>query len=217
VAALPIAPALAVAAHRTVGDVQDFLVVNRFARDTPWLHTPLLWFANYGVVLFALLLLLGALAARAAGSSARLAAAVWACLAALIAVGLNQPIVHDVNEPRPFMALRHVLVLAHHSADPGFPSDHATMAGAIAVGVFFASRRLGVVAALAALLLAFARVYVGVHYPRDVAAGLLLGAVVAAVGQVLVVPLLTRVLDVLAASRVGRFALPPRPTASPRS
>src|SRR6266545_4046605 len=56
----------------------------------------------------------------------------------------------------------------------------ATMAGAVAVGLWIVHRRLGIVAAMAAVLMAFTRVYIAAHYPADVAAGLLLGGVVAA-------------------------------------
>jgi membrane-associated protein len=97
----------------------------------------------------------------------------------LIAVAVNQPIVHSVHEARPYTALPHILVLADRSTDPSFPSDHATMAGAVAVGLWFVSHRLSVVAAVAAVLMAFTRVYIGAHYPADVAAGLLLGGIVA--------------------------------------
>ena len=72
-----------------------------------------------------------------------------------------------------------ILVLANRSTDPSFPSDHATMAGAAAVGLWIVNRRLGIVAAAAALLMAITRVYIAAHYPGDVLAGLLLGAIVA--------------------------------------
>ena len=55
------------------------------------------------------------------------------------------------------------------------------MAGAVAVGLVFVSRRLAALAAVAALVMAFARVYIAAHYPADVAVGLALGAVVALV------------------------------------
>jgi len=57
------------------------------------------------------------------------------------------------------------------------------------------SWRLGAVTLLWSLIIAFSRVYVGVHFPQDVAAGLALGAVVAALGVFVVVPLLTRIAE----------------------
>jgi undecaprenyl-diphosphatase len=120
----------------------------------------------------------------------------------LIALAVNQPIVHAVNEARPYTTLPHILVLATRSPDASFPSDHATMAGAVAVGLWFVSRRLGVVAAVAAVLMAFTRVYIAAHYPADVAAGLLLGGVVAALTWLLVRRPLTRLIGVLAGTRL---------------
>jgi undecaprenyl-diphosphatase len=72
-----------------------------------------------------------------------------------------------------------VHLFAAHAADPGFPSDHATAAFAIAVALLLRDRRWGVPVLLAAAVLAVARVGGGVHYPSDVAAGALLGALVA--------------------------------------
>jgi membrane-associated phospholipid phosphatase len=42
------------------------------------------------------------------------------------------------------------------------------------------NRRPGAFTAIAAVLMAFARVYIGAHYPQDVLAGLVLGALVTA-------------------------------------
>lgn len=53
------------------------------------------------------------------------------------------------------------------------------MAGAVATGLLRLSRRLGIVTAVRAVLMAFARAVVGVHYVQDVVAGLAVGAVVA--------------------------------------
>jgi undecaprenyl-diphosphatase len=163
-----------------------FHAVNGFARDTGWLHTPMLDYAAYGVVLFAGLLLIGWWVARSTGDHQKVAAALWAPLGALLALALNQPLANAVREPRPYQVLPHILVLTHRSTDYAFPSDHAVMAGAVATGLFLVSRRLGVVAAVAALLIAFARVYVGAHWPGDVLVGLVFGGAVTLGGFLLV-------------------------------
>ena len=77
--------------------------VNAFARQTGWLHAPVLAYATYGVVLFALLLLAGVLVARHR-SDRTLAAAGWACMAPLLAVAVNQPVGHLFSEARPYAA-----------------------------------------------------------------------------------------------------------------
>ena len=76
------------------------------------------------------------------------------------------------------------------------------MAGAAAAGLFLVSRRLGLLALVAALVMAFARVYVGVHFPVDVVAGLALVAVVTVAGWFVVRPLLIRLLAALGRTRL---------------
>jgi undecaprenyl-diphosphatase len=97
---------------------------------------------------------------------------------AALALGINQVIIHLWERPRPFMSHSATLLLAP-SHDPSFPSDHAAFAFAVAVGICFAWRRVGMLALLLAALLSFARVYTGEHYVGDVVAGGLIGAGVA--------------------------------------
>src|SRR4051812_50097737 len=80
-------------------------------------------------MLFAALLVAGGLLRRHAADRS-LAAAGWAPLAVLLAVALNQPLVSAFAEARPYTSHPGLLVLATHSSDFSFPSDHAVMAGA---------------------------------------------------------------------------------------
>ena len=186
-----------------------FLSVNDFARSTPWLHGPLTLYAGYGLVVFAGLLVAGWWIARKAADPARMAAALWAPTGMLLALAVNQPIVAAVNESRPYASLPDILVLATPTTDPGFPSDHAMVAGAVTAGLFLVDRRLGWVTAAAAALMAFSRVYIAAHYPLDVAVGLLLGAAVSLAGYGLAHRPLTRMVVALETTRLRPLLVVP--------
>ena len=171
-----------------------FKHVNSFEQSTSWLHGVMRWDAKYGVLVFAALLVIGYLLARRAQDALRrVAADVWAAGAALVAVAIAQPINHVVARDRPFVAHPGVHTLIKHAADNSFPSDHATAVGAVAAGLWLVNKWLGGIATLLALILAFSRVYVGVHYPGDVGGGLALGVVVALLGALVVIPILRRI------------------------
>lgn len=182
-------------------DLRIFHAINDFARDTPWLHPLLASYANDGVLVFAALLLAGWWIARKSPDPMAMVAALWAPLGVLAAVLVYDPIALSVNETRPCNALRDIVVL-HCNTDGGFPSIHAVVAAAAAAGLWLVNRRLGIVAALAAGLMAFARVYVGAHYPRDVLAGLAVGGVVSLAGYLLARPILRRLVGLLENTRL---------------
>ena len=180
--------------------------VNEFARDTGWAHGVLANYANWaGLVLLALLLVAGWLLGRRRPEAPRLTATAFLVgVGAVLALAANQAIGPAVARTRPCHALAHVEVLLHCASDSSFPSDHAMIAGAFAAGLLLLNRRLGLIATLVALLLAFARVYVGVHYPSDVAGGLAIGA---AIGTLIVLAL--RPATAAVALRLARTPLRP--------
>ena len=128
---------------------------------------------------------------------------VWAPLAAGIALLINIPIRGFVERPRPFFDHKGLEVLVAGKTDFSFVSDHATMAMAIAVGLFVANRKFGLVAIGLALLEGFCRVYMGVHYPTDVIGGFALGTAVALLLAPLAMALLTPVTRAVEGSRWG--------------
>jgi undecaprenyl-diphosphatase len=133
----------------------------------------------------------------------RRAGAVLATAAGGLGLLLNQPIAHAVNRTRPYVAHpahSHLLISSSH--DPSFPSDHATGAFALAVGVWLYDRIAGTLLLILASILAFSRVYVGTHYPGDVVGGALIGVTVALALYLL--PPARRLLEAVA-TRAGKL------------
>ncbi|HEU4715410.1 MAG TPA: phosphatase PAP2 family protein [Candidatus Saccharimonadales bacterium] len=79
---------------------------------------------------------------------------------------------------RPFMD-HHLTQLIPHAPGKSFPSDHTTVSTAIAAGILFLTRfkKTGAALLVCAALIGFARIFVGVHYPADIAGGLFTGLV----------------------------------------
>lgn len=104
-------------------------------------------------------------------------AAALAATAAAVALGLGQLIGKTFPRLRPSDVLPAHLLLPR-SQDTSFPSDHATLAFAVATVVFAWNRRWGTAMVIFAVLTAVARVWVGAHYPGDVLGGAALGGIV---------------------------------------
>ena len=181
-------------------DFSLFDWVNRLQQHTGWAHGLFRMYAKDGVVLFALALVAGWLVARSRDDLEGVAGSVWAALAALVGLAVNQVIGSAVDRARPYTNHPHVHLLVTRTRDFSFPSDHSVVAGAVAAGLFLVDRRVGIVTAVLALVMAFARVYVGAHYPGDVVAGLAVGAAVALVGARPAVAVLTPAVRVVARS-----------------
>jgi len=108
-------------------------------------------------------------------------AAVAAALSAGLALAVAHFLAAAIDRARPFVDHPSAHLFISHAPDPGFPSDHATAAFAIAFALLLRHRRVGIVALVMAFVLAVGRVAVGVHYPSDVLAGALLGLAAALV------------------------------------
>lgn len=101
-------------------------------------------------------------------------------LTALLAAGgallINFVITEVWSRPRPFVTHPDLVrVLVNHNNDAAFPSDHAAAGFAICVVLLLSHRRLAMLAIAFAMIMSYARVYVGDHYPTDVLAGAAIG------------------------------------------
>ncbi|MFE1499825.1 phosphatase PAP2 family protein, partial [Streptomyces albidoflavus] len=177
------------------------------ADGPPWAET-VLEAASEGTLLF-----LGLLLAWVGWSALRrrdregLAGMAVAAAGTVVAYGISEALKLLVDEQRPCRALPGVVALAPCPApgDWSFPSNHATLAVALAVGVVLIRPRLAALALPVAGAAALLRVLVGVHYPHDVLAGAALGATAVVTVRLLVLPIALRAVSAfLVGQSVGR-------------
>jgi undecaprenyl-diphosphatase len=133
-------------------------------------------------------------------------AAVIGLVAVLVLIKIASSSFYDT---RPFVAVAQggdgVTSLIPHAPDNGFPSDHSSAAGLMATLVLLRRRWIaGIWFALGAAAVAWGRVAAGVHHLLDVAVGLGLGAIAAAIGVAGMTLLLART-PVLQIRPLGRW------------
>ncbi|MET7369309.1 phosphatase PAP2 family protein [Streptomyces sp. NPDC005566] len=202
-------------------DVSLLYDINGLAKAAPaWFDRVMEFVGEYGIMLGMVLVVLWCWwSVRRRGTAddsvTAVAGLVWAPLAAGIALLVNIPIRGFVERRRPFYDHEGLDVLVAGKTDFSFVSDHATMAMAIAVGLFVANRKFGLAAIALALLEGFCRVYMGVHYPTDVIGGFALGTSVALLLAPLAMMLLTPLVTAVSRSgSVGWLVRSRRPIAS---
>lgn len=118
-----------------------------------------------------------------------LRAALGMALALPVSVSLTAALKHAIGAPRPVALLGPDTVRALDMADSefSFPSGHAASAALIAVSLWPALPRWGrVLAVVFAVSVGASRVWLGMHFPSDVLAGLAIGAAVATASGLLV-------------------------------
>ena len=153
-------------------DYSTFRVVNGWSGRSAALDALMVGCAKYLPVVFALALIALWLTWRSRNQRAALLAGI----SALVALGFAQLIGKAMPRPRPYLS-HAVHQLIPPSLDTSFPSDHATLGFAVGVMVWRYNKRAGAVLLVLAVLMAFARVFVGAHYPADVLGGAVLGGV----------------------------------------
>jgi undecaprenyl-diphosphatase len=148
------------------------------------LHGWRLRMALFAAQSLVLLVPIGLLGLWMSGQAAQREAAVKALLATVCALGINALIGLMWYHARPFVAgAGHTFM--PHAPDSSFPSDHGTIMFTVALVLAFSrnpvARRFGVSLLPLAIVVAWARVFLGVHWPMD-----MLGAMAMALCMTLV-------------------------------
>jgi len=97
-------------------------------------------------------------------------------LSFLLCVGVAEVIKNLVMRPRPFLDIAELVLLVKPPQSYSFPSVHTVSSFSVAWILLWSRERKAIRYAVFAfaLLMAFSRLYVGVHYPSDVLTGMLM-------------------------------------------
>lgn len=103
-----------------------------------------------------------------------------------------------VGRPRPYDFQmteygREILLLVKRQSDFSFPSGHTIASFEACVPMLINDKKLGIPATILAVLVAFSRLYLYLHYPTDVLFSLVIGTLFGIIGTILAPKILNRI------------------------
>ncbi len=144
-------------------DQTIFSAINGFAGTSSVLDWAGIIITNFGVPFLGLIVLL----------TKKQLVALKGLISFAIATAMELGIKAVWHVPRPDA---NVLVTATNSS---FPSGHSANAFALAMTLYFYNKKIGIPALIFAAIIGISRIFVGVHWPIDVATGIIIGISVA--------------------------------------
>jgi undecaprenyl-diphosphatase len=144
-----------------------------------WAHDAVATVSERGLVVLGLLLAVSAWRARSRGPR-QVATAVLGGTGVVLALAASELLKVLTAQDRPCREVADLdaVVPCPPVGDWSLPSNHATLAAALAAALIWSAPRWWPLVVSLASLVAAARVALGVHYPHDVVDGLVLGALV---------------------------------------
>ncbi len=159
-----------------------------------FLDSFMLKFTNLGGVIFTTfftlaLILFGKGKARFIG--------IQAAVTLIISQAITYSLKALLSRERPYNKLKSLNTFGIILKDYSFPSGHSSASFSIATTIAFNMPKLSILVLAIALTIGISRVYLGVHYPTDVAAGIILGVGSALVVHIYLLVYIERLTDIL--------------------
>jgi undecaprenyl-diphosphatase len=158
-------------------NVQLFRVVNNLGKDFSFLNPAVVFIADYLLYFF----ILSAVVFWVIPISRNRIMVICAFLTVITAQIIRIPVSRLHSNLQPFAELPDVNQLIDKAVGNSFPSDHTILVFAFCATFALFHKRFAVLWLLLAALVGISRIWVGVHYPADVAAGALISIVSASI------------------------------------
>jgi len=157
-------------------DYSIFKFINSFVGKSAVLDYLGIFFAKYLIWVFVVLIIVLVIFYKNKKEKHLIKKSLICILGAIIlSLAINYFISLCCFRPRPFVNHMVYQLVNKSALEKSFPSNHATIAFAVAFAVYFWYKRIGTVLIIFALFIGLARVFVGVHYPLDIIAGGIIG------------------------------------------
>ncbi|HFU7086233.1 TPA: undecaprenyl-diphosphatase [Bacillus cereus] len=163
-------------------NIDIFRAINDLGKQYSFLNPATVFLAEYMVYIFALIIL----AYWFTGSRKGRMMVIQAMFAFVIAEVIGKIAGKFHLNYQPFAVLPNVNKLVDHAVDNSFPSDHTILFFSICFSFWLVRKKTGWLWLILALCVAISRIWVGVHYPFDVAVGALIGCISAVISYWLV-------------------------------
>jgi len=153
-------------------DVWIFMFFNMHGRRAPWLDWLMLSFTQIGNFVFALVV---ALILFLSGNKFLAYKLILGILTLGLVIGVMKILIHRT---RPYIKLKNIRIIGSRASGQSFPSGHTGQSFFMATLLshyFQVNIYIGIALYGVALLVGITRIYVGMHYPRDVIGGAILG------------------------------------------
>ncbi|WP_341517670.1 undecaprenyl-diphosphatase [Bacillus paramobilis] len=154
-------------------NIDIFRAINNLGKQYSFLNSTMVFLAEYTVYIFALIIL----AYWFTGSRRTRVMVIQAMVAFVIAEVIGKIAGEFHLNYQPFAVLPDVNKLVDHTVDNSFPSDHTILFFSICFSFWLVRKKTGWLWLILAFSVAISRIWVGVHYPFDVAIGALIGCV----------------------------------------